>query len=332
LRILEVMTLIHNAPRRWTRRALSERLEISERQLDKDFELIRNGLRCELRHSRDGYYFTRLPELLPVRYTATEAMALITALQFAGDSGALDPASLASALARTEGALPQGFLPLVRSLSSSPGRSSPRRRHRAAMLEAVQTALKDRRCLKVLYESASSGGAQSERVLRPYHVEWRGQSYMLIAHDSMRSAVRNFMVDRIVQAELLDERYEIPEDFDQLQYQGSGWGVLRGMVGEPRRIELRLTAEECRRLRDDEYHPSQREEQQPDGTWLVTFHVGITPELVRWIFKWGTGCEVLAPPELRQMVVEMARGVLALNGVQAGSQGVTLSDLSLKRS
>jgi predicted DNA-binding transcriptional regulator YafY len=42
--------------------------------------------------------------------------------------------------------------------------------------------------------------------------------------------------------------------------------------------------------------------------------VGITPELVRWIFRWGTGCEVLAPPELRAQVAEMARKVAEVNG------------------
>jgi predicted DNA-binding transcriptional regulator YafY len=37
--------------------------------------------------------------------------------------------------------------------------------------------------------------------------------------------------------------------------------------------------------------------------------VGVTPELARWVFRWGTGCEVLEPVELRTMVAEMARKV-----------------------
>jgi predicted DNA-binding transcriptional regulator YafY len=104
-RIMQLVTMISNAPRRYTRRDLSAHFEIGERQLDNDFQQIRHGLKCDLRHSRAGYYFARLPELPPVSYTTPEALALITALQFAWDSGALDAASLAAALARTEGAL-----------------------------------------------------------------------------------------------------------------------------------------------------------------------------------------------------------------------------------
>jgi len=74
-RVLLIMTWIGIAPRRWTRAALSER------QVDKDLQIIRHGLRCELVRARDGYYFfTKLPELLPVCYTAPEALALLTAL------------------------------------------------------------------------------------------------------------------------------------------------------------------------------------------------------------------------------------------------------------
>ena len=305
-RILQVITLISGAPRRWTRAALSERLEISERQVDKDLQIIRHGLRCELVHARDGYYFTRLPELLPVCYTAPEALALLTALQFARDSGALEQGSLAGALARTEGALPAGLLPLVRTLQSAGVRQSSQQQHRAAVLSLLQTAYNERRSVRVQYETASRAGERSQRVLQPYAIELHGQSWLVIAHDSLREEVRDFAVDRIVQAELLDERYEIPADFDPEQHRGAGWGVLRGVHAEPRHIVLRLSADEARRLRDDKHHPSQREEQQPDGNWLVSFEVGITPELVRWVFRWGTGCEVLAPEELRAMVREMA--------------------------
>ena len=142
-RILRLVTLIGNAPRLWTRSALSERLEISERQIDKDLEVLRHGLRCEIRRARSGYYFTRLPQLPAIGYTAAEALALVTALQFARDSGALDAASLGAALARTEEALPAGFAPLLRSVRQASG-AAPRRQ-RASTLSTLQMALNDRR-------------------------------------------------------------------------------------------------------------------------------------------------------------------------------------------
>jgi len=177
----------------------------------------------------------------------------------------------------------------------------------------MQAALKERRRVRIAYETASRAGERSDRVVQPYHLALQGQSWLLTAHDSLRGTVIDFAVDRILSAELLSETYKIPPDFDPEQYRGSGWGVLRGMSGAPVHIELLVTAEEARRLRDETHHSSQREERRPDGRWLIAFDVGITPELVRWIFRWGTGCEVLAPPELRAMVAEMARKVGEIN-------------------
>jgi predicted DNA-binding transcriptional regulator YafY len=85
------------------------------------------------------------------------------------------------------------------------------------------------------------------------------------------------------------------------------------MASEPVQVVLRFDAAEGRRVRDDSYHASQREELQAYGSWRVYFHVGVTPELVRWIFRWGTGCEVLAPPELRAAVAAQAQRIAALH-------------------
>jgi predicted DNA-binding transcriptional regulator YafY len=312
-RLLHLLDLIGNAPRRWHRKALSARLEVSERQIDKDLQLLRHGLLCAIARSRDGYYIERMPVLPPVHYTAAEGLALISALTFARDSGALDDVSLAAAIARTENALPDSFLPLIAALRRHAGASTPRRHHRAAMLTMMQSALNERRCVRATYETASRGGAIGERVLQPYHLEARAQGWLLVAHDSRSGELRDFMIDRIVTAELLDERYEIPADFDLAAYRGSGWGLLRGASGPPEQIVLRMSADEARRLRDDDHHASQHEERQVDGTWLITFHAGVNAELVRWVFRWGAGCEVLEPPELRAMVVAMARAVAERN-------------------
>ena len=213
-RILTILSLIGNQPRRWTRRALAERLGIGERQIDRDLQVIRHGLGCELRRTREGYAFSRLPELPAVRYTAAETLTLLTALQMARGTGSIDGASLASALSRTESALPPAFLGLVHELRRVGDPQSPQQRHRAAIVRTVQTALANGRCLRVRYESAASGGTGSERTLRPYALQPNAHSWLLIAHDSLRDEVRYFRVDRITEVTVLDERYTIPPDFD----------------------------------------------------------------------------------------------------------------------
>ena len=311
-RVISLITLIGNAPRRWTRRALAEKFEKSERQIDKDLDLIRNGLCYEIARTRDGYYFTRAPELRAIQYTTPEALALIGALHLARGTGAIDVATLGAALARTEEALPGALQALARPLGQAKATQTPRQRHRAQMAELVLRAMAEQRCLLVEYESASRGGARTTRVLRPYVLTPHEGSWMLTAHDSIHDAVRDFKVDRIHRATLQDERYSIPDTFDLARYQGSGWGALRG-GGEPVEVILHFNAEEGRRVRDEQWHESQRETQLPDGGWHLTFHVGINDEFVRWIFHWGAGCTVIAPPELRARVAAQARAIAAVN-------------------
>ena len=88
-RVINIIMLISNAPRYWTRGKLAEKFEMGGRQIDKDLHMIRHGLRYEIARSREGYYFTRAPELRAIQYTTPEALALIGALHLARGTGAI---------------------------------------------------------------------------------------------------------------------------------------------------------------------------------------------------------------------------------------------------
>src|SRR5271166_5059412 len=100
-RILWIISLIANEPRRWTRTALADKFEVSWRQIDDDLYVLRHGLRYGLQHERRGYFFSDTPALRAIHYTVPEALALLTALQVARGAGAIDPVTLAGALVRT---------------------------------------------------------------------------------------------------------------------------------------------------------------------------------------------------------------------------------------
>src|SRR6185437_822456 len=180
-----------------------------------------------------------------------------------------------------------------------------------AMLRIVQTAYAARRCLHVRYESAASAGTARERVICVYHLELHEHSWLITAQDSLHGEVRDFRVDRIHTATLLEETYAIPADFDMATYRGSGWGVVRGEHGPDEDIVLRFTAEEGRRARDDEHRAGQLEEIQPDGSVIFRYHAAVTPDFLRWLLTRGTGCVVLAPESLRQAVADRARQIAA---------------------
>jgi len=70
---------------------------------------------------------------------------------------------------------------------------------------------------------------------------------------------------------------------------------------------LRFGPEAGRWVAEEYWHPSQRVEEQPDGSVLFKLHIAVTPEFVNWLLYYGRRVEVLEPPALRERVVKEHR-------------------------
>ncbi len=126
-RILELVWLVSRDPRRWTRKALAERFEISERMITADLELIRHGLKFEINNVRgQGYYFTSLPSLPAVSYSLPEALALILAAQSARQLSGISQTDLAAAIAPSPIRMPGRITASMPIQTSLPTTVSPR--------------------------------------------------------------------------------------------------------------------------------------------------------------------------------------------------------------
>ncbi|HOI96566.1 MAG TPA: WYL domain-containing protein [Syntrophobacter fumaroxidans] len=312
-RILELTRMILVNPRRYLRRDLSSRFEVSERMIQKDLEIIRHGLRLLLAHSPEGYYFEETPSLPPVRYSFSEALALLLAVQAARRLAGISSSDLAAAIARLESLFPAEFAPHLRAAAGASGMRTGRE-HRQEMLRLLNLALIEGRKVRIVYETASRGGERNERVVCPYHLLSYVRSWHLIARCELREAVLVFKVDRISEAELLEHRYSIPRDFSVDDYLGMSWGMMRGDSQAPVDVALRFTPEAGRWVSEEHWHKSQRVEVEPDGHVLFRLHLPVTPEFVNWVLYYGSRVEVVTPESLREIVAEEHRRAAGLYG------------------
>jgi predicted DNA-binding transcriptional regulator YafY len=322
-RILELVQMIAVAPRRYLRRDLAQRFEISERMIQKDLDIIRHGLKLPLSHSPEGYYFEEVPRLPALQYSFPEALALLLAVQVARQVSGIGSVELAAAVARLEALFPPEFTPLLQQVVVGQPVVTAQREHRQQMLMLLNRALVEGRKVRMVYETRSRGGEVSERVVHPYHIMPYVRSWQLIAHCERRGEVLMFKVDRIREATLLDERYCIPDDFDLDSYLGATWGLMRGEAGEPVDVVLRFSPEAGAWVAEEYWHPSQQVEEQPDGSVLFKLHVAVTPEFVNWLLYYGRRVEVLEPASLREQVVEEHRRAAGL--YESASQRVSES-------
>ncbi|MCB9136578.1 MAG: WYL domain-containing protein [Anaerolineales bacterium] len=301
-RVLEIIQQIATAPGHWSRRSLAEHHEIGERMIQKDLEIIRYRLGLQLTHDGIGYSFERLPHLPTSTYSFSEAIALLTAARTAQALPGINSSELAAAIARLESIFPDELRPMLREATEQLPRRAVRE-HRQAMLSLLHRAFAEKRQITILYATASRKGEAKARTIEPYHLMPYGRSWQLIAFDHNRQEILQFKVDRVLEAEMLDTHYTIPETFDLDAYLGDGWGLMRGSAKEAEEISLLFDELAGQWVAEEYWHKSQQPaEFLPDGRVRMRFFVGITPEMVSWLLYYGERVAVEQPEWLRAEV------------------------------
>lgn len=300
-RILELTQIITMRPRRYLRRDLADRFGVGERMIQKDLDVIRNGLKLPLLHSAMGYYFEETPRLPALQCTFSEALALVLALQAARQVSGIGSTDLAAATARLESLFPPEFRPLLRQASPQIWANS-QQEHRQLMLFHLNLAMVRGCKVQIRYRTSSREGELSQRVIQPYHIMPYVRSWQLIAFCELRAEVRMFKVDRIEEAVLTAERYEIPGDFNLDDYLGMAWGIIRGGTKEAVEVVLHFASGAGRWVTEERWHKSQKAEEQPDGSVILRLQVVITPEFINWLLYYGPRVQVLKPDDLKETI------------------------------
>ena len=132
--------------------------------------------------------------------------------------------------------------------------------------------------------------------IEPYAV---GQTTHVIGWREPPGARRTFKIERIRSAQILPDRYEIPSDFDPGALLRDAWGIWYSDA-EPTEVVLRFHPRVALRVRETQWHTSQRIEEMPDGSLLLRVRVAEPREMVPWVRGWGADCEVLEPEGLRR--------------------------------
>jgi proteasome accessory factor B len=247
---------------------------------------------------REGYQST-------VRLNLNETVALYFAARLLAHHSDENNPHVVGALDKIAASLPDATLSEHMARAADLIRSKPLRPDYVQTLETLTRAWADRQLVRIQYW-ASERPEPQERIIAPYFLEVSRSepaSYV-VAHDRLRNALRTFKLERIQEAELLPERYIIPEDFDVYKWLESSWGI---MTEDEVEVRLKFTPAVGRRIRESVWHHSQKLTDLPGGGCLLTLCVGGIREIKSWVMSWGAEVEVLAPPELRSQIAEDSR-------------------------
>ncbi|WP_243090549.1 helix-turn-helix transcriptional regulator [Thermus neutrinimicus] len=296
---------------------LSQYYGVSQRTVERDLEaLAQFGFPIE-RMGRGLYRIAdRQPTLHPI-----EALALFAAGRLLYHQA--PTRQYESALEKLARMLPEPLRTLL--LKSTSGLKE--RQGDSRTLEMVARALLERRVLAFEYRSGGSKNWRPKEVL-VYFLEANRTNLGLYAIGYERTyhrQVLTFKLSRMRNTRLLEETYELPEDFDPNAYFRQAWGVV-GAREDLVEIQLRFTPEAAWRVLEGDYPGLEVYRRLPDGSLLarlkaVPFKNGVPWEVLSWIQSFGPRVEVLAPPELRSLWLEEVRQILAKASTGVGAQG-----------
>lgn len=281
---------------------LARRLNVDRRTVYRDLDFLgEQGVPLWQEAGRFGVNCSQY--FPPIRLSFHEALALVLAgLLLSRTIDERNP-HVASALRKLAATLPP---PLTAQLERAADRVQMHADgfRRVAVLEAIAEGWANCRKVRVDYRSPRSG-ALRERVIAPYALEPTASGIYIIGHDAWADDIRTFKLDRLEAAQVLEEPYTVPADFDPEAHLATSWGIMTGK--EIVEVVLRFTPAATPHIRERRWHPSQTLEPASDGGCRLCVYVSEPLEMQPWIRSWGAQVEVLAPGWLRERIAAELR-------------------------
>jgi predicted DNA-binding transcriptional regulator YafY len=227
---------------------LARRLEVGERTVRRYAVMLQEmGVPVEGERGRYGAYsLNRGYKMPPMMFTDEETLGLALGLLAARTLGLVGVApAVEGALAKLERVMPEALRGRVRNLEEtvSIAVARPATPADSEMLLTLAAAVGERKRVRLRYRSEWTG--ESERAVDLYGVMQREGYWYAAGHCHLRGSMRLFRLDRVLEAEMLDDTFARPAGLDS---PGAVLSAVASTPGDewPVEVLLETSAEEAR--------------------------------------------------------------------------------------
>lgn len=291
-----------------TARDLARKFGVTERTIFRDVAALEEMqipvVREDGRYSVMDHY-----RLKPVQFTPDEVLALAGALDFARRRRSLTGKAAGSAMEKLLAVMPLTHQELVAGLDETLV-VDPLQAHSLPGLPGIEqlltAAIQGSHPVRIRHLSPGAA-EQTERVIRPYGMAYRGTALYLIGYCELRESLRTFRLNRITAVEVLPAAFTRPADFNLERYVSDIWSIEDGPLMH---VRVRFSKPVAELARETQWHPTQMITDEPDGSVVLQMETRGTNELARWLAGYGGTVEVLAPMELRDAVIGLGQAIL----------------------
>lgn len=327
----KILKVLESQKRGLSAAQISARLGVPVRTVYRDLEAIHEAGFPIYNDREDKNSYWKFVEGfrpdLPLPLTTTELMSLHMSRDILRVfEGTIFQESIESLFDKVQASLPPETTRFLETVSKKIRMGlAPAKDYRSFrdQIAALSDATAHKKRVEIRYAALSTGKVLTRRV-DPYQVWAMNGTFYLIGLCSLRNQVRTFAMDRIKDFTILDESFDIPEDFSMGDYLQTAFRV---MTGKPEVVKVWFRQSAAQVVKERIWHPTQEIAEQDDGSIIVTLEVPINYEVISWILGFGSAARVLAPESLRvHMRKELERSLAGY-----GSGTPTISEIGVAK-
>lgn len=161
-------------------------------------------------------------------------------------------------------------------------------------LEKIREALITMKKIQFDYEI---DGETKSIILNPYGLIILNK-YYLVGFNEYKQGIRQYLVNKVRNVKILDEYYEMQDEFNLSEYANNSFGVYQE---EPMNVVLEFKEAVADEVLNYHFHPTQKIKQLDNGNIAVKFRAGGTQAICHELFKWGENIAEIKPTSLKKM-------------------------------
>lgn len=159
------------------------------------------------------------------------------------------------------------------------------------------------------YAGFNRSRADTDILFHPYFVKRYKQRWYMVGRREKQNDIRTYALDRVREMKLVSECFEMDESLEPSQFFENIIGVTLSKA-PVRIVKIRTTPQQAKYFRALPLHSSQQEEIH-DNYSIFTYHLKLNYELVHELLSYGSQVTVLAPKELKAMVMDELNNTLS---------------------
>ncbi|WRP07200.1 YafY family protein [Rossellomorea aquimaris] len=297
-----------------TAKALSERLEVSERTIYRDMDALSGtGIPVVAERGKNGGW--SLLEDYQTDLTGLKESE-IRALFVSPSDHLLDDLGLTRTSEEARNKLIASLPSIYRENAKDVWNrihidtsSWRKQKERIASFEVIKEALWKENKLTITYQRAN--GQTDDRTVEPLGLVAKGDLWYLIASKE-NGEIRNYRASRIQSAVLLDETFERPHDFDLAKYWNSSTKAFIKKLPSYE-VKVEVTPSTLSRLTfTGRFARVIKIGERSDTSWIpVTLSFDTENEAKGYLLGFADQVRVIEPDDLHQKILEMAEAAVS---------------------